>query len=72
MALINLMPERMPRPYVCDARIIAHDSQDILKANSLISPESLQVIFRFSSDCQSILAAVQQSIFQGEARDVQQ
>ena len=55
------------------ARIITHDSQDILKANRLISPESLQAILRFSSDCPTILAAVQPSNFlQGEARDVHQ
>jgi hypothetical protein len=54
-----------------DVRIIAHDSEDILKANRLISPESLQAILRFSSDCPAILTAVQQLQFlQGEVQDV--
>jgi hypothetical protein len=62
----------MDGPYVMDARIIAHDSEEIVKKIKSISAESLQAILRISSDCRSILATVQQSIsFQGEAGDVQ-
>ena len=38
--------------------IITHDSQGILKATRLISPESSQAILRISSDAGPILAVV--------------